>query len=41
LTEGHTARCWIYSDDPQAPAKRAENALAVKKVTDFEGEDAK
>jgi peptide/nickel transport system ATP-binding protein len=40
LSEGHTARCWLYSDDPQAPQKRAENARAVRKVTDFEGEDA-
>jgi peptide/nickel transport system ATP-binding protein len=30
LSEGHTARCWLYADDdPQAPAKRAENARAT------------
>jgi len=38
--EGHTARCWLYSDDPQAPEKRAANARAIRKVTDVEGEDA-
>jgi peptide/nickel transport system ATP-binding protein len=30
LSEGHTARCWLYADDdPQASAKRAENARAT------------
>ena len=38
--QGHTARCWLYSDDPQAAQKRADNARAVHPVTDFEGEDA-
>ena len=38
--EGHSARCWLYSDDPQAPEKRAANARAIRKVTDFGGEDA-
>jgi peptide/nickel transport system ATP-binding protein len=41
LSEGHSARCWLYSDDPQAPEKRAENARATRTATviDFEGED--
>ncbi|HEX4789826.1 MAG TPA: ABC transporter ATP-binding protein [Actinospica sp.] len=39
LSEGHTARCWLYSDDPHAPEKRAENARATRTAVDFEGED--
>ncbi|MFJ4411767.1 ABC transporter ATP-binding protein [Streptomyces sp. NPDC088910] len=29
LTDGHTARCWLYADDEQARGRRAENAAAV------------
>jgi peptide/nickel transport system ATP-binding protein len=36
LSGGHTARCWLYADDPQARDKRAENARA----TDTEGAGA-
>ena len=41
---GHTARCWLYSDDPKAPQQRAENTRATHnanpRVSDIEGEDA-
>ncbi|WP_329129054.1 ABC transporter ATP-binding protein [Streptomyces sp. NBC_01476] len=33
LSAGHTARCWLYADDPEARAKRAENAEAVAGLT--------
>jgi peptide/nickel transport system ATP-binding protein len=29
LSGGHTARCWLYADDAEARARRAENAEAV------------
>jgi peptide/nickel transport system ATP-binding protein len=29
LGAGHTARCWLYADDPEALAKRAENTRAI------------
>jgi peptide/nickel transport system ATP-binding protein len=40
LSGEHTARCWLYSDDPKAPEKRAENARATQRDNDFKGEDA-
>jgi peptide/nickel transport system ATP-binding protein len=44
LSGGHTARCWLYSDDPQARDKRAqnaaENARATDRATDTKGADA-
>jgi peptide/nickel transport system ATP-binding protein len=33
LSPGHTARCWLYADDPEARGKRAENARAVAGLT--------
>ncbi|WP_327233206.1 ABC transporter ATP-binding protein [Streptomyces sp. NBC_01317] len=29
LTAGHTVRCWLYADDPEARSQRAENTRAV------------
>jgi peptide/nickel transport system ATP-binding protein len=36
ISAGHTARCWLYADDPEARAKRAENAKAVAGPTTVE-----
>jgi peptide/nickel transport system ATP-binding protein len=33
ISPGHTARCWLYADDTEARAKRAENAEAVANLT--------
>jgi peptide/nickel transport system ATP-binding protein len=33
LSAGHTARCWLYADDPEARAGRAENTRAVTGLT--------
>ncbi|HEX3789939.1 MAG TPA: ABC transporter ATP-binding protein [Pseudonocardiaceae bacterium] len=33
LSPGHTARCWLYADDQEARAKRAENARTVADLT--------
>ncbi|WP_405578877.1 ABC transporter ATP-binding protein [Streptomyces sp. NBC_01190] len=33
ISVGHTARCWLYADDPEARARRAENAAAVEDLT--------
>jgi peptide/nickel transport system ATP-binding protein len=33
LSAGHTARCWLYADDPEAHARRAENTRAVAGLT--------
>ncbi|MFJ2956533.1 ABC transporter ATP-binding protein [Streptomyces sp. NPDC087270] len=33
LSPGHTARCWLYADDPEARARRADNAEAVANLT--------
>jgi peptide/nickel transport system ATP-binding protein len=38
LSDGHTASCWLYADDAQARAKRAENALTA--VPTPQGADA-
>jgi len=29
ISPGHTTRCWLYADDPQARAQRAKNVEAV------------
>ncbi|SEG91607.1 peptide/nickel transport system ATP-binding protein [Actinacidiphila yanglinensis] len=33
ISPGHTARCWLYADDEEARARRAENAEAVATLT--------
>jgi peptide/nickel transport system ATP-binding protein len=33
ISAGHTARCWLYADDAEARAKRADNAEAVAGLT--------
>jgi peptide/nickel transport system ATP-binding protein len=33
LTADHTTRCWLYADDPEATARRAENTRAVAGLT--------
>jgi peptide/nickel transport system ATP-binding protein len=33
ISAGHAARCWLYADDSEARAKRADNAQAVAGLT--------
>ncbi|MFB7495516.1 ABC transporter ATP-binding protein [Streptomyces sp. NPDC056161] len=38
LPGGHSARCWLYADDSEAAARRAENATAVAGLTASAGQ---
>jgi peptide/nickel transport system ATP-binding protein len=33
ISAGHAATCWLYADDPEARAKRADNARTVAGLT--------
>jgi len=33
ISAGHAAKCWLYADDPEARAKRADNAQIVADLT--------
>jgi peptide/nickel transport system ATP-binding protein len=33
ISAGHAATCWLYADDPEARAKRADNARTVADLT--------
>jgi peptide/nickel transport system ATP-binding protein len=37
ISPGHTTRCWLYADDAEARAKRAENAAATGKAAGSTG----
>lgn len=40
LSDGHTARCWLYADDAEARERRAENARVVTSAPDSSSDSA-